>query len=116
MFAITSSRGFHITFENGITLSTQFGGGNYCSNRDINIGSESSENKLQSRDAEIAIWDAHGKWLTQQAYKETFDEAIGDDVKGYVKIEEWLKILNWCQAYELAQEETGEQDNETAMR
>ena len=100
MFTITNSSGFHLTFENGITLSTQFGGGSYCSNHDMNIiSSEHQVKDFKSKDAEIAIWDADGEWLTRQAYKELFGEDIGDDVKGYVELEEWLKVLDWCRAY-----------------
>ncbi len=29
---ITSNKGFHITFENGLTASVQWGRGNYCQN------------------------------------------------------------------------------------
>ena len=31
-FVSTMRRGFHITFENGITASVQWGAGNYCDN------------------------------------------------------------------------------------
>lgn len=111
MFAITNGTGFHITFPSGITLSTQFGGGNYCINYDLEIGIEKKKSKVQSKNAEIAIWDEEGKWLTNQAYKELFNEEIGDDVKGNVEIEEWLKILDWCQGYKL-EEKTEEVSNE----
>ena len=31
-FISTESKGFHITFKNGLSLSVQWGKGNYCSN------------------------------------------------------------------------------------
>lgn len=34
MFSISNNKGFHVTFENGWTVSVQFGGGNYCDNYD----------------------------------------------------------------------------------
>lgn len=46
--------GFQITFENGNTISVQFGFGNYCENRD--------ESKSECATAEIAIWNKDGKW------------------------------------------------------
>lgn len=46
--------GFQITFENGNTISVQFGYGNYCDNRD--------ESKSESTTAEIAIWNKDGEW------------------------------------------------------
>jgi len=41
-FRITHNKGFHITFPNGLTLSTQFGGGNYCENHMGDISSKNS--------------------------------------------------------------------------
>lgn len=85
MFAITSCKGFHITFKNGITLSTQFGSGNYCSNFDMELfnippGLERLESKLECGNAEIAIWDKDHVWRTNQAYKELFNEYKSDEV------------------------------------
>ncbi|MBE9541538.1 MAG: hypothetical protein IMF01_04400 [Proteobacteria bacterium] len=97
MFAITYCKGFHITFPNGLTLSTQFGSGNYCDNHDIEIGVKTQ--KVKSQNVEIAIWDKEGAWLTKQTYEEKFNKEIGDDVAGYVEIEEWLEIVDWCREY-----------------
>ena len=96
-FAVMGNKGFHITFSNGITLSTQIGGGNYCDNCDFTIGREHTESKMQCANAEIAIWEDDGKWVTDQMYKEIFPEKdYSDDVIGYIGIEEWLKIVEWC--------------------
>ena len=102
MFAITDSKGFHIAFKSGITLSTQFGGGSYCGNINMYIiGTEHLLKHLESKDAEIAIFEKSkkGEWLTRQAYQEIFDENIEDNVVGNVKLEEWLKVLDWCRTY-----------------
>lgn len=47
--------GFKMTFENGNTISVQFGWGNYCENR--------GESKPGCVNAEIAIWDSENKWF-----------------------------------------------------
>ena len=68
MFKIMSDKnhkGFHMTFENGWTVSVQFGKQNYASNR---------ENTDESLDAEIAAWDKDGNW---------HKFANGDTVFGY---------------------------------
>jgi hypothetical protein len=52
-------RGFHLGFENGWTLSIQFGNYNYCSNY---VGHDAREFLEPSPNAEIAAWDADGKW------------------------------------------------------
>ena len=87
MFKITGNKGFHITFKNGITVSVQFGGANYCAN-DVSI-SDTPEN-IQSPDAEVALWNKTGSWIT----KDFKDE--GDDVLGYQTAEDVLVALNWA--------------------
>jgi hypothetical protein len=53
MFKIMNNKGFHMTFDNGFTISVQFGKENYCGSRHI----EDNDTKLlwQSPDAEIAV-------------------------------------------------------------
>jgi len=96
-FRNTNGRGFQITFPNGITLSTQFGWGNYCENYEgsekLALQEELTKTNWESNDAEIAIIGRHGEWLT----KEFKDE--GDDVLGRIKIDEWLKAFDFCRNY-----------------
>ena len=108
MFAITCANGFHLTFKNGVTLSTQFGCGAQCSRHDMVICTEPQISNLDSHDAEIAIWSGDGEGLIRLAYKEIYGEELGDDGKGYVEIEEWLKILEWCRSYVPKEKEEGE--------
>jgi len=63
--------GFKMTFENGWTVSVQFGKINYISDRE-NIG--------DSIDAEIAAWDKDGNWYS-------FD----DDLDGHQNVKGWVK-------------------------
>jgi hypothetical protein len=99
MFKITSGKGFLITFKNGVTLSTQIGYYNYCDNY---FSDDKSFDKIQelvnkndweSKNCEIAIWDKDGNWLTDKILN------IGDDVCGYVELDEWLEILEKCKNY-----------------
>jgi hypothetical protein len=105
-FKITGSKGFHITFPNGVTLSTQFGWGNYCenyNNEEISIfRSLNNENMpdVESNDCEVAIWvgksdDGTHKWITNEC---EFCESE-DSVEGHVKIDKWLNIFEWCKNY-----------------
>ena len=91
MFKITGSKGFHIMFPNGVTLSTQFGGGNYGDNYDMNIGRESDHRVLVSHAVEVAAWKRDGTWITNQIPGHDSDEVLG-----YIGIEEWLLIFDWC--------------------
>jgi hypothetical protein len=80
MLKATMNRGFSLTFENGLTISVQFGGGNYCSNRNTSLDyqAEMKQQITECQNAEIAIWDKEDIW---------FD--FGDDqVKGYVNADD----------------------------
>ena len=87
MFKITRGTGFQMTFENGWTISVQFGYGNYCDNNRHPDGFDFGKNKdvVQSSDAEIAIWDSEGSWYT-------FED--GDTVKGYCSANE---VATWIE-------------------
>lgn len=86
MFKITRGTGFQMTFENGWTISVQFGYGNYCDNNRHPDGFDFGKNLdiVQSSDAEIAIWDSEGSWYN-----------FGDDtVKGYCSADE---VATWIE-------------------
>ena len=96
-FRITGNRGFHITFPNGVTLSTQFGYGNYCGDYPESMN-QSIEDVMErkpasSNDVEVAIWDKERTWIT--------DKYIGEDeqVIGFVSMKEWLKIFDGARNY-----------------
>jgi hypothetical protein len=70
MFKITKgitgselAKGFHMTFENGVTISVQFGNNNYCDNRD------GVKPFAESKTAEICIWDKRGEYLLKEITK-----------------------------------------------
>lgn len=53
-FKSTRRKGFHIGFDNGLTVSVQWGSGNYCDNHwDSGFN---DDHDWQSSDAEVAIW------------------------------------------------------------
>ena len=92
-FTSNSNKGFQITFENGWTISVQFGPGSYSSVRNLTSYQEFDKPmqtpNWSSPDAEIAIWDKDGEWYN-----------FGSDVvKGHVtpnEVAEWIdKISKW---------------------
>ncbi len=101
-FGISLAKGFKITFENGYTISTQFGYGNYCSNhntiRDNVVLSDhdrTAETRCDSNNVEIGVWDKNGKWVTKRAYKAITGKKLCDDVHGWVNVTDWKKYLDW---------------------
>lgn len=86
MFYITGGKGFQIEFENGWTVSVQFGGGSYCSNRDDGISDEAwaESGKKGSTTAEIAAWDKNNNW-------HKFEH---DNVEGWVTPDKVAEFIN----------------------
>lgn len=84
-------RGFQITFDNGLTISVQFGNGNYCERGQI----DNVNGQFTSSCAEVAVFrKTDGKWLTKEIAT-TIDpkSELYDDVVGHVKpndIAQWI--------------------------
>jgi hypothetical protein len=78
--------GFQMVFENGWTVSVQFGKLNYCSNRTYTSGKEIF---FQSPDAEIAAWDENGVWYRFE----------NDTVKGWCKPDEVADFIAKVKAF-----------------
>jgi hypothetical protein len=97
MFKINNNKGFHLVLENGVTISTQFGGGNYCDNYNYPIGR--NESGLECRDAEVAIWDKDDNWITSEVVEKAGIKGNGgDSVIGRLSIGDWLKLLDVARA------------------
>lgn len=79
MLKVNRNKGFHLEFKNGLTISVQFGSGNYCANRTngLNID-ETKQSITECINAEIAIWDKDNTWFTFS----------GNQVKGWIEADE----------------------------
>lgn len=96
MFKSTLNRGFQITFDNGYTISCQFGTGNYCSRRaDSPSYHEFGQDIVASPDCEVAIWrEDDGNFITGEISAAAGVDVGGDGmVAGYVKPEEVAKLI-----------------------
>ncbi len=94
-FALFRNTGFHITFENGCTVSVQFGPTHYCDNRSFDIEDLKDLYKGDSKpcaNAEIAAWDKNGNWIKKEDW--------GDDVEGWQTPAQVLEFMNYVAAYE----------------
>lgn len=81
MFAITAQKGFQVSFENGWTVSVQFGRGNYCQN----YNHDNYDGPVPpSRTAEVAAWDKDDNW----------HDFGGDTVEGHMKPNQVLEFMN----------------------
>lgn len=83
MLKITESKGFHITFENGLTASIQWGFGNYCDNH---FNYELLSNRtipVESNDAEVAVFDANNNFMN-------IDQFLPEEVRSDDVVAGWL--------------------------
>lgn len=94
MFRIVKNKGFHIDFSNDVTISVQFGQVNYCSN--YMTGHYNGEKPAKSVDAEVAVIDRGGNFVTKSAFKETFGIELDDDVAGHVSADKVAELIVWC--------------------
>ena len=87
MFKITDGRGFHMTFENGCTISVQFGPGNYTDPavRKLPLEAPRGEFCWKANLAEVAIFLPNGEFYR-------IDEM--DDVVGWQTVEDVCKWID----------------------
>ena len=62
-FLSCQNKGFQLTFENGWTVSVQWGLGNYCQQRFFDEPLKNPTGFWDSSDAEVAAWNSSGEWL-----------------------------------------------------
>lgn len=88
-FNITDHKGFQLTFENGWTVSVQWGVYNYCDHhhgKDFDAARKADGN-WESSTAEIAAWDKNDNWY----------QFPSDTVKGYVQADDVAKFIGKIQ-------------------
>lgn len=85
MFRINDNKGFQIKFENGYTVSVQFGPGNYGSNYSLDFIANMGKPQT-ALTAETALLDPEGNFV---AYKD-------DDVQGHQTPNDVLELLNYA--------------------
>jgi hypothetical protein len=77
MFSITEGQGFHMTFQNGWTVSVQWGRINYGSNRSAS-GPRPGQAFYDARTAEVSCWYGNDGAEEVQGYM------LADDVADYI--------------------------------
>jgi len=89
MFRITRGSGFQMDLPNGITVSVQFGPGNYCDHKMAGMFAPKGADVWESRLAECAAWREPGhKHVKVPGFCEY------DDVEGCLDVEEVLEFIN----------------------
>lgn len=98
MFKITNGKGFHVTFDNNLTVSVQWGYGNYCENHTSFLDTpkiKRDSSYFTSNDAEIAVWDENDNWIIDKFTNKETDGMV----LGYLTAEEVFEIIEKVRAY-----------------
>ena len=92
-FVSTMRKGFHMTFENGLTASVQWGAGNYCDNHFPADMDFSCSKDARSDTAEVAVFDSKGNFMeiAQFLHEDAYHDGT---VCGWLSPEEVLCFLN----------------------
>lgn len=99
-FRITGGKGFQFTFENGYTVSVQFGPANYCDHYDRDIMADAEAcGREGSLTAECAVWPQEGQMLEYGEW--------GDAVSNRSTPAEVLELLVWAAAQERKEHDDG---------
>lgn len=91
-FVAIMNKGFHTTFENGYTVSVQWGAGNYCDNYFPKDKDFSCKKPAESNTAEVAAFDPRDEFV--DLFKVCPDLHTDGIVAGYLTPEEVLAFMN----------------------
>ena len=87
-FQATTNKGFRMKFDNGFSISVQWGSMNYCERRNYSddYKSEMKEDYIKSIDAEIAVIDSEGGMLAIGEHDTVIGWCSADEVAKYIAI------------------------------
>jgi len=87
-FIATENKGFRMKFENGFTISVQWGTVNYCEKKNLmaEYKNEMKETTWESKSAEIAVFDTEGEIVPLEEYDEVKGWLSPDKVAKYIAI------------------------------
>ena len=85
-FQATQNKGFQMKFNNGFSISVQWGNMNYCERRNwsADYKSEMKEDYIKSENSEIAVFDTKGSMMSV---------GENDAVIGWLSADEVAKII-----------------------
>ncbi|PHE64354.1 hypothetical protein COF68_05800 [Bacillus toyonensis] len=100
MLRATDNKGFVLTFENGVTISVQFGYNNYCEVRDVerNFGDSMLTPIHESKTAEILIETSDGKIITDEFARKFGLDSDGQYL-GWINSDDVARAIFWAKTY-----------------
>lgn len=92
-FVSTMRRGFHMTFKNGLTISVQWGAGNYCDNHFPEDLDFSYSKDAKSDTAEIAVITPNGEFIDPQTFVK-YDLQSDGAVAGWLDADQVAELIH----------------------
>lgn len=93
-FSSYSGSGFHMTFDNGYTISVQWGYGSYTENQyNYNVVADKYRKYTQAEHAEIAVFDSRSNEFMNPSDYMGVDYDGDDEVVGWVPADEVAAII-----------------------
>ena len=92
------NKGFRMTFENGLSISVQWGVGNYCEKQNSGEWNESSKHDFwSSNSAEIAVFNKEGSMIPITGYtlenEDGTEDKYTDVVSGWLSTNQVAKVI-----------------------
>ena len=97
-FVSTMRKGFHMTFENGLTVSVQWGAGNYCDNHFPNDMDFTFSKDAESNTAEIAVFGEDGEFINPQTFF-LYEISTDGEVAGWLDPSQVVDLLTNVRNY-----------------
>lgn len=92
-FVSTMRKGFHMTFKNGLTISVQWGAGNYCDNHfPENLDFPFSKD-AESNTAEVAVFGSQGQIIDPQTFVK-YDLQSDGEVAGWLDADQVAELIH----------------------
>ena len=114
-FTSSHNKGFRMTFENGFSISVQWGVGNYCEKQDSGEWNEATKHDFwSSNSAEIAVFNKEGSMIPITVNTIEFangtEESYNDVVSG------WLSTDTVAKCITIVQSATTKEEIETKIK
>lgn len=97
-FVSTMRKGFHMTFPNGLTVSVQWGAGNYCDNHFPEDKDFTFSKDAESNTAEVAVIRPDGEFIDPQQFLD-YDIHTDGEVAGWLDPSQvadlLVKVRDW---------------------
>ena len=111
------NKGFRMTFENGFSISVQWGVGNYCEKRDSGEWNEATKHDFwSSNSAEIAVFNKEGRNSMIPIAGYTLENTDGTEESYTDVVSGWLSTDTVAKCITIVQSATTEKEIETKLK